>query len=533
MAKETTKLVWDTAIYIRLSKEDGNDTSYSVYNQRELILDYIEKKGTSDVHKIKGIYIDDGQTGTDDNRQEFQKMIKDIENKKIKCVIVKDLSRPFRNYADQGYYLEYLFPCYDIRFISLQLPFLDSYLHPETVESIAVAMQGVVNDNHCRETSVKVRQVFNYKRSKGEFIGAFTPYGYKKDFKDKNRFVVDEEAAEVVRNIYDYFVFMGMSKTAIAKKLTDDGILNPTAYKRKEGMKYKNPFDKYEDGVWNATTITKILKNQSYLGHMVQGRQKVKSYKVHNRVALPQEEWFVVNNMHIPIINEKVFSKAQKLQKQRTKTVSHKKELYTFAGLLYCKDCKRAMCRKKRDKYVYYICRSYKERGETACSRHSIKESDLEGAVLAAIRLQFGFIKSVDEMIEKSSEILKSSVTLKYKKNYENEKKQTQELKRVIYLKDNLYESWKYGDISEEDYRRMKKNYENKHKILKKSVEEIKKEQQCDKIIVDIKDWCKLKETKDIERKIILNFINRIFVHEDKGITIEFKFLDKYKEVLT
>jgi len=532
MNKKSKDFIWNTAIYIRLSKEDGNDVSYSVRNQQEMILSYIDKKGNNDIHEVVGIYIDDGLTGTDDNREEFQKMIRDIENKKVNCVIVKDLSRPFRNYADQGHYLEYVFPYYDVRFISLQLPFLDSYLYPEAIENIAVAIQGVVNDNHCRETSIKVRQVFNYKRSKGKFIGAFAPYGYKKNPEDKNSFIIDDEAGDVVRSIYDYFVLKGMSKVAIAKKLTKDGVLNPTAYKRREGMKYRNPFDKYGGDFWNTATITKILKNQSYLGDMVQGKQKVKSYKIHNRVGVPKEDWFVVKDTHAPIISKELFNKAQKLQSLKTKIRSKKSESYIFSGLLRCQDCKKAMCRKKSGKYVYYICRSYKELGEDVCSRHTIKEKELEDAVLAAIKLQFELVKNIDEILKKGNDTLLVEGDLKYRRSCEMKKKQVYDLERTAYFRDSLYESWKNGAISEEEYRRMKKNYEDKWEELKNRVEELKKIQQAEKENINRGDWSKLAKIEVLDRSIVLNLINVIFIHESNGITVEFKFLDKYKEVI-
>lgn len=177
---------WMAALYIRLSKEDGNDESLSVNNQRELLLQYISRLDDGGEYKVHDIYIDDGLTGTDYDRMEFKRMLSDIQNKKVNLVIVKDLSRPFRNYADQGYFLEDYFPRFNIRFISLGLPPLDSYRNPDMMNSIAVPIQGIINDNHCRETSLKVRQVFDMKRSKGQFIGAFAPYGYLKDPKDRN-----------------------------------------------------------------------------------------------------------------------------------------------------------------------------------------------------------------------------------------------------------------------------------------------------------------------------------------------------------
>lgn len=254
--------VWRIAIYIRLSKEDARclDESESVTNQRAIIEDHIAGFNDGDEYIIVDEYVDDGISGTtDDERDDFQRMLADIKRGRVNCVIVKDLARSFRNYSDQGYYLDDWFPRYNVRFISLFHQPLDSYKEPQNMRSIAVPIQGVLNENHCAETSDKVREVFDMKRRNGEHIGSFAAYGYIKDPNDKNALVVDEEAAAVVREIFSMFLD-GMSKNAIVHYLNDHGVLCPAAYKRERlGLKYQNPsIDPAKRPLWCAMSVSTI-----------------------------------------------------------------------------------------------------------------------------------------------------------------------------------------------------------------------------------------------------------------------------------
>ena len=212
--KETVIKIWRVALYIRLSKEDGHDISYSVENQKQRLMQYLDI--SEDEMELVDIYIDDGYTGTDSDRDDFQRMLSDIRAKRVNCVIVKDPSRLSRNYIEAGHYMEHLFVTLDVRFISLELPALDSYKFPEQMNSIAVPIQNVVNDDFCRQTSIKIRGVLDNKRKNGEFIGAFAPYGYLKDPDDRHKLIVNPETAPIVKNIFTWFL-EGMSKSGIEK----------------------------------------------------------------------------------------------------------------------------------------------------------------------------------------------------------------------------------------------------------------------------------------------------------------------------
>ena len=223
------KAFWRIGKYIRLSRDDGNDVSESVIHQDQILEDEIPRFFEAGAYEVVDTYIDDGTSGTTDlERRDFQRMVGDLERGRINCVMVKNLSRAFRNSANQGRFLEELIPLYNTRFISLYHPRIDTFLDPEVVHSLEVSITGFMNEQYAYKTSVDVRRTFRYKREKGEFIGAFAPYGYAKDPEDKNALVIDGEAARVVRDIYTWFVSGGMSKAAIARRLNACGIPNPT-----------------------------------------------------------------------------------------------------------------------------------------------------------------------------------------------------------------------------------------------------------------------------------------------------------------
>lgn len=530
--KSNSTLTWNVAIYIRLSKEDGNNISVSVINQKKLIEAYLNK--SEEKFQIFDFYIDDGLTGTDDSRENFQRMIFDIERKKVNCIIVKDLSRCFRNYADQGHYLEYYFVLHNIRFISLELPQLDSYLHPETYNSFMVPIQGVVNDNHCRETSIKIRDVFRSKRERGEFIGAFAPYGYQKDKDNKNHLIIDEEVAPVVRDIFQWFIG-GMSIRGIAFQLNELGIPNPSMYKKKIGLNYHNVNEEINDGLWNGSTISAILKNEMYIGTMIQGKNRIISYKVHKQIRPPREEWFVVENTHEAIIMKEDFQKVQDLLIRYTRTAPTKKEVFPFAGLVYCKDCKKAMHRTNSGKYTYYVCRTNKDKSKKLCGKHSINLKVLEEIVLKMIQQEISRIQFLENIIEeiKKEPYLneKEARLLKFCKQ-----KETELTKNKMAL-DSVYFDWKHGDIAKEQFQRVREKLEEQNKQTEIAIQNIKEELKLLKSSLSIenpyfKQFEKYKNIQKLDRKILISLIEKIYIHDNKEITIVFQFQEQNKQIL-
>ncbi len=524
-------LIWSIAAYIRLSREDGLDESKSITEQKKIITEFLEQFFIGE-YAIVDYYIDDGLTGTDDKRDHFQRMIDDVDSGKVNCIVCKTLSRAFRNYADQGRYLEQIFPLKGVRFISISNPHVDSFTNPEAIHNgMEIPINGLMNDRYAAKTSADIRRTFETKRRRGEFIGGFAPYGYRKKPGDKNSLIIDEDAASVVRNIFAWFVLDGMSKTGIAKKLNALGIPNPSEYKSKiQNLNYQNPHREGNDGRWNATVISRMLKNEMYIGNMVQGRHKVISYKVHTQVSVPKEDWVVVENTHEAIVNKELFEKAQNLHTRDTRTAPGMTKNYLFSGLLICADCKKAMRRKTSKNHVYYYCRTETDKGKGACSKHVIREDKLSQAVLDAIRIQIALIGSLAETVDG----INKTPTIKTHSTRLNNslKMREQELEKLLMATDSLYMDWKSGEITKEDYRRMKDRFDEQLFKLKETIANIQDE--IETLSAGIKQYdpyltkfIKHKNIDTIERGILVELIDAVFIHSDRGITIDFNFADE------
>lgn len=527
---------WRLGKYIRLSKEDllrGRDESNSVINQRRLLEQYHQTHldefydGTE-----QDVYVDDGKTGTDTDREDFQRLLADVYSGRINCVIVKDLSRLSRNYTDAGNLIENLFVRLNVRFISLAEG-VDSYRNPDSVSNIIVPITNVMNDQYCYQTSKKIRQVFDMKRRNGEFIGSYAPYGYVKDPNDKHALLVDPEAAEVVKSIFSMFL-SGMNKRGITLYLNDHGTLCPTAYKQQQGLKYNAP-NAQGNPMWSTITIDTILKNRVYVGDMVQGRQRVKSYKIHIQEKVPEEEWFIVENTHEAIIDRETFAKVQSLLKRDTRTAPKQKQLYLFSGFLKCADCGRAMSRiASKGIYVYYQCGTYKSLSKKACTMHSIKSDRLEAGVLFAIQQQVHLAITYSELVARiNSAPLKKSKSKRLEDTIAAKEK---ELAKIMRYKQALYQDWKDGEITRNDYRHMSEDYEQQIESLSRIIQTLATEQEELENGVDAESPCftaflKYKNIDKLTREILGELIDHIKVYEGGNISVKFKYTDEFRRI--
>lgn len=528
------RVVWRIALYIRLSREDGNDESLSVTNQRKILTDFLEHEFVGE-YTLVDFYVDDGVTGTDYERPHFQRMLRDIEAGNVNCVICKNLSRAFRNYSDQGYFLENFFALHSTRFVTLGDPKVDSYLNPEVIQGLEVPINGLLNDRYAAKTSHDVRRTFDLKRKNGEFIGAFAPFGYQKCKEDKNRFSIDDEAASVVRDIFKWYTQEGMSKAGIAKRLNEMCIPNPAAYKKKMGLRFATPTTCKNDGMWSPKTIRDILLNQMYIGNMVQGKQKVISYKVHDRVSMPQDEWYVVENTHDPIIDKAVFDAAQSLHNRDTRAAPASREVYLFSGFVRCADCQKAMTRRTAKGYVYYACRTYQEKGKEKCGKHTIRLDVLEQAVLITIQKQIELVATLEEVIQ---EINNAPVVHTQSQRLTHLLKlRLQELEKARTIKDSLYVDWKMGELSRDDYGRMKTKFETQIQQLEQTVAHLQEETRVMEKGVTVDDpylatFKRHKNIDHLERGILVELVEAILIHESGEVEIEFKFADQCRRII-
>ena len=362
------KEFYKAGAYIRLSREDGNkfEESNSIKNQRELIKEFIDKQDDITIYEY---YSDDGMTGTNFDRPGFQKMIKDLYDKKIDCIIVKDLSRFGRNYIEVGRYIDYIFPSLSTRFISI-VDNIDNVKNPESLESVVVPFKNLMNDEYCRDISRKIKKVKEIQRLNGEVTNNAAPYGYKIV---KRKYVIDEDVKDIVTSIFDMYL-SGESTTQIAFKLNEEKVDTPKTYSNK-----KNGRESDKQYYWSSSLITAMLSNRVYCGDLVQGKTTTLSHKVKVSVAVPKEQWVITENAHEPIIDKVTFDQVQALKSSRTTTKGIKKNTYNteFKGYLKCMDCKKNMvkmnCNTFNDKkYINFECYTHRRMSVNICESHKI-----------------------------------------------------------------------------------------------------------------------------------------------------------------
>ena len=523
---------WRLGEYIRLSKEDlkkGKDDSNSVKNQRDLLNDFYQKH----IEEFESVseYVDDGHTGTDANRENFQRLLADVMSGKINCVVVKDLSRFARNYSDAGSLIDNLFVQMGVRFISLAEN-VDSFANPDSVSNIIVPITNVMNDNYCYQTSKKIRQVFDYKRRNGQYIGAFAPYGYIKHPKDKHKLIVDPDAAETVKLIFSLFL-QGTSKRAIALHLNEHGVPSPSAYKLLKGLPVSTRG--YDEPMWGGRMIHAILTNPTYTGDLAQGRSRVKSYKVHQIETVPREEWVEVAGTHEAIIDYETFDKVQALLKRDTRTSPEGRKVHLFSGFLKCADCGRAITRcVSKNNHVYYACSTYKNRSRTACTMHSIKHERLEAAVLFGIQYQVHLAVSYSEAIARiNSAPTKKSQSFRLDELITTKEK---ELAKITRYKQSLYQDWKDGEITQQDYRSMKADYERQVEALSDVLERLTAERAelangVDNEHPALVAFMKYQNIDKLTREALIDLVDHIKVYENGNISVKCKFADEFRKI--
>lgn len=535
------------AMYLRLSREDSDvgttaDTgsagsaevtfraeSNSIGSQRELIRSFIREQ--EDI-ELFDCYADDNYSGSNFERPEFKRMISDIRAGRVNCVIVKDLSRFGRDYIETGRYLDQIFPALGVRFIALTDRY-DSFSADAGERNIVLPVKNFINDSYCRDISTKVKSQLAIKRRKGECLAAFAVYGYRKSAEDRNRLLVDDYAAGIVRRIFAWKI-EGMAVSAIAEKLNGLHILSPKEYKKSLGLNYRGGFARGSDSRWSSPSVRRILINEVYLGHLVQGRTERVNYKVKKCVEKPKEEWIRVENTHEPIISADDFTIVQNLLKADGRISPEKKEISPFMGLLFCGDCREQMVRRvnryKGTEKVYYIC-STKNRGE-GCSRHSIEETVLKELTGTAIRRYANDFLEQEQLFAQAKEREANlQAVISYNKEIARLKK---EQDKYYSLCAGLYEDLGTGVITREEFERLHGEFQRKAESL--SASEEKQEQLVREMfksgvlsagrLASFKDSLELKE---IDRHTLASLVKRIWVYEGKRIEIEFYFTDQYQ----
>lgn len=522
--------LFHTAIYIRLSREDGDkEESDSVGNQRKLLTDFVESKTELLLYDV---YVDDGYTGTNFNRPDFQRMIDDIEAGKVTCVVVKDLSRFGRDYIDTGRYLERVFPDLGVRFISVT----DNIDSMKQAYDMLLPIKNIFNEQYARDISKKVQTAVKTKQKAGEFIGSFTSYGYKKSPANKNKLIIDEYAANVVRRIFSLYI-EGYGKQKIAKILNSEGILCPAEYKKAMGLNYNNPNRLDSTTYWSYSTVNSILHREMYVGNMVQGTKHQRMRSKQKKVD--KDQWIVVENTHEPIIDKETWEKAQRLLGKRTRELDLETNKNIFAGFVKCGDCGRAMAknmwrRADGSKTYSFYCGTYKRNGKELCSPHTLPLKDLEKIILDDLKVIIQNVKDLQELVKSQS-----FTASKAKRITDTElMKIKSELERVKRLKKAIYEDYKEELITKEEFLSYREDYQKKEELYFKQIEALETKKK-DNVTEDIFElpWLKrlleLRDIKELDRDIIVEMIDEIIVYENRKIKIRYNFGDELEHLFS
>ena len=361
-----------TAGYIRLSKEDRiKDESNSVTNQKAIIDSYVKK---SEDLELVDFYIDDGYSGTTFDRPEYKRMFKDIVDGQVNTVIVKDLSRFGRNHIQSDDYIENILPGYNVRFISI-IDDIDSYKNPKSVNSIAVPLKNLMNDQYARDISEKVRSTLKIKQLNGEFIGVTAPYGYLKNPKDKHKFIIDKETSYIIKKIFN-MILLGKSRKEIAEHLNNKNVLTPSMYKLSKEK--TNNEELIRSKKWNAEIVNRILRNETYTGTLIQNIKTKPNYRIDKLIDVNKDEWIKLANHHEPIISKDKFDEVQQILNRNTK-VNKNDNIDLFSGYLKCSHCGSGLIIKKSKNQIYYYCGSYIK--DKSCLKYSINKKKLEQMV--------------------------------------------------------------------------------------------------------------------------------------------------------
>ena len=509
------------ALYCRLSSDDAYlGESGSIKTQRSLLTQYCKENNIP----VYDVYTDDGFSGTNFERPAFKRMLNDLESHRANLVIVKDLSRFGREYAQMGMYIENYFEDWNIRFISIG----ENIDTLNGTDEILMPITNVINSQYAKECSRKTKQAHRALAKEGKFIGSRAPFGYIKDPKDRHHLIVDEEAASVVRSIFKMFCD-GIGYVRMTKILREKKILNPQAYFNKNNPDYYKSDYWRQNFDWHATSIRVILNNPVYLGQTTFGRTKVKGKTKKKKVATDESEWIVVENTHDPIIDKATWNLAHDIMKNRRRETKSG-ETQMFAGLVKCSDCGSALNvsrNAKTGKYTSFSCWVYKNYGKGRCTSHAIGYKTLYNIVLENIRRQ---AECASVQKEKYLEMLKNQMAEKATQDIKSVKSELKKInKRIAQLEkilNKLYEDRALEKITEERYLLMNSNYENEYNELKErqnvltqQIENIETTECNAETFTNLIE--KYLNITELNARILNELIEKIVVHEKEIINGE------------
>lgn len=526
--QNTQNKIWNATLYLRLSRDDGDkEESNSITGQRELLRDYISQRPEFREYAVR---VDDGFSGSTFERPSFQKMIEDVKAGRTDCIIVKDLSRFGRNYLDAGEYIEKIFPFLGVRFIAVNDNY-DSLGDKKASDDLIIPFKNLINEAYCRDISVKIRSQLEIKRKNGQFLGSFAAFGYLKDEQNKNKLVVDQYAADIVRDIFKWKL-EGVSPQDIADALNKLGVLSPMEYKRSLGMKFTTSFKTNAKALWSAGTVIRVLKNPIYTGVLVQGKETTPSYKVHKRVTKDESEWSVIEDSHEAIISKIDFDSVQKVLKCDTRRSPGGKAVGLFSGMIFCGDCGASMVRKTvpagEKKYVYYVCSAHKQ--DKSCSPHRIRDNALEEIVLDSLKQHISEVVDMSELLEITDTApLRTAQAQKVQRQLDKKHEEYEKLQKLLM---SLYENLTDGIIDREEYTRLKASFTARADEAEKQMDALREQ------LEDIhnhgtenawmNEFIKRQGLTALDRAVVVALIDKILIHSNDVVEIIYRWQDEF-----
>ena len=509
---------YKVALYIRLSKEDDNDEaeSESVTNQRSLLYDYTDK------HKLDvyDVYIDDGYSGTTFDRPDFKRMITDIEKKRVNMVITKDLSRLGRDYIQVGHYMERYFPEHKVRYISL-LDGIDTGI--DSTANDITPFRAIMNDMYAKDISKKIKSVKHDKQRKGLFIGGKAVYGYKLSETEKNRIVVDEEAATVVRRVF-LLAAGGMSCRQIAGLLNAENVPTPAAY---AGLIVGR--QRRYTHLWSPERVSDMLQNPTYAGNMAQGKTKRISYKTKKCIRMSRQSWKVVENTHEPIVDKDIFQKVSMLINVRKKTRNRKYD-YLLKGIIRCHECGYPLAvvnrpNAKGEDTLYFICRSYQRYAKgRVCTCHSAKVNVVTKAVVDKVTEICGQYMDFCELERTAAKALERK--LFYNDSAAEMTRLSTKIDTLTANAEKIYMDKLSGVLDEGDFLRIYARMKDERAALMEKLTRLQTQQQTpkdqQKLVKELVE--RFINTRAQNKELLANLIEKVELTQDKEIYIHFRF---------
>jgi len=518
--------------YIRLSSADGNEgESNSIGNQRKIIDEYLKNYPELEVVDE---FVDDGVSGIIFDRPKFIEMMEAIQDGKANCIISKDLSRLGRDRIEMGRYLRRIFPAFGVRFIAIN-DNIDT-LNDDT-DGLFVSVKSIMNDEYCRDISIKTRSALEIKRANGDFIGACPIYGYKKSKNNRNQLVIDDYPASVVRDIFRMKID-GYSSVRIANTLNERGILSPLSYKKEKGLPHpKGGYSDKDGAKWSATTIIRILNDETYTGMLVQGKVGTPNYKIQDIIQKPESEWARVANTHEAIIQKHIFDLVQKILRLDTRTAPKGDKVYLFSGLLVCGCCGNRMTRKtvryRNGQYYYYNCPTGKKNG---CPNPvMLKEQDLIDCVLGSIKAHISNIVCLETVLAglDATRIAMELAGNLRKQIAENESR----LAKIREFKAGLYENMINGNLNKDEYNSLKGKYAKDADILIAANEKLQNEVENalsykHERLAWMEHFKKFENLDVLDRRTVIHLIQSICIVSKTELEICFNYQLEYENAV-